>query len=266
VEITGFVHLPGDSIALASFNGQAEILVLSSVDTSGYTSPEPPNVHIDYELPGVPIVRQLVPVANGRFELQFTVPQQRSNGLIPALSPEPTRTGRAARSAQLPRRRGRAVEFGSKARVRIYAWSGSMDAQGASNSIVYVGADGISAGAGSVTDPTGGSETAEHESAPPVTIAALPKKTLLYQNSPNPFNPTTTIQFDLAHAGHVELHIYNVSGRLVRTLVKGRLAQQRHQFVWYGLDDAGAQVPSGLYFYRLDTPGYRNTRKMLLLQ
>jgi hypothetical protein len=97
-------------------------------------------------------------------------------------------------------------------------------------------------------------------------LDALPKVTALYQNAPNPFNPTTTIRFDLAHDGQVELRIYNVSGRLVRTLANGPMERKRHQVVWDGMDNAGVPVSSGIYFYRLETADFRDTRKMVILR
>jgi hypothetical protein len=97
-------------------------------------------------------------------------------------------------------------------------------------------------------------------------LDALPKVTALYQNAPNPFNPTTRIHFDLARDAHVELRIYNVSGRLVRTLVNGPMEHLRHQVVWDGMDNSGVPVSSGIYFYRLEAAGFSDTRKMLVLR
>jgi hypothetical protein len=99
----------------------------------------------------------------------------------------------------------------------------------------------------------------------PTQIEA-PARTALYQNAPNPFNPTTTIRFDLARDGHVELRIYNVSGRQVRTLVNGPMERKRHKLVWDGMDDAGMPVSSGIYFYRLETADFRDTHKMVVLR
>jgi hypothetical protein len=93
-----------------------------------------------------------------------------------------------------------------------------------------------------------------------------PAKTVLYPNRPNPFNPTTTIRFGLARDAHVDLRIYDVSGRLVRTLVNGSMERQRHQVVWDGMDNASVPVSSGIYFYRLETGDFRDTRKMVVLR
>ncbi len=88
----------------------------------------------------------------------------------------------------------------------------------------------------------------------------------LGQNAPNPFNPRTEISFSLPRAQQAALRIYDLEGKLVRTLVAGRLAAGPHTEVWDGTDGRGARVSSGLYFYRLETPERGLTRKMLLLK
>jgi len=89
--------------------------------------------------------------------------------------------------------------------------------------------------------------------------------TYLLPNSPNPFNPETTLSFMLAKNNTpVSLNIYNLKGQLVRHLVSAILPSGKHSFVWNGLDDAGKEVSSGVYFSRLFTPDYQQTRKMLL--
>jgi hypothetical protein len=89
---------------------------------------------------------------------------------------------------------------------------------------------------------------------------------VLYQNVPNPFNPTTTIRFDLAAEAHVELRIYDVAGRLVRTLANQPMGRNLNAIVWDGLDLAGLPVPSGVYFYRLKAGDFTDTRKMVVLR
>jgi hypothetical protein len=93
-----------------------------------------------------------------------------------------------------------------------------------------------------------------------------PRRTALYQNVPNPFNPTTTIRFDLAKKSDVTLRIYDVAGRLVRTLVDGSLPRDRHAVLWDGLNDAGSQVASGVYFYRLVAGDFTEVKKMTILK
>jgi hypothetical protein len=95
----------------------------------------------------------------------------------------------------------------------------------------------------------------------------IPVTTALLQNHPNPFNPTTTIPFDVAVAGDVRIEIYDVSGSLVRTLVNGEKGIGRHVATWDGRDGVGNQVHTGVYFYRMTAPGYTSqAKKMLLLK
>jgi hypothetical protein len=94
----------------------------------------------------------------------------------------------------------------------------------------------------------------------------VPTTTALMQNFPNPFNPTTTLTFDVAQSGNVTIQIYDVSGRLVATVLNAWKAIGRHQVEWNGKDASGSSMPSGIYFYRMKTAGYEATRKMILLR
>ena len=87
------------------------------------------------------------------------------------------------------------------------------------------------------------------------------------QNAPNPFNPTTTISFNVPlDAQSVALTVYSVGGRAVRTLVDGPLSAGRHSVVWDGRNDAGDGVASGVYFVRLTADGESAFGKMTLLK
>lgn len=88
----------------------------------------------------------------------------------------------------------------------------------------------------------------------------------LHPNSPNPFNPSTTISFDLAQTSHAQLKIYNLKGQLINTLIDKDMAVGRHRLIWEGLDSKNRPVASGVYLYRLVTDHYVKTRKMLLLK
>jgi len=90
--------------------------------------------------------------------------------------------------------------------------------------------------------------------------------TRLNSNYPNPFNPTTTISFDLAKPGKVSLRIYNVRGQVVKTIAHGEYGTGKHSVVWDGRDNHNTPVASGVYFYRLETNGYTQTRKMLMMK
>jgi len=89
----------------------------------------------------------------------------------------------------------------------------------------------------------------------------------LHQNVPNPFNPVTEISFRIPDGGaDVSLRIYDVSGRMIRTLADGPEPAGTRTFRWDGTDDAGNPVASGTYFYQVATPSYSETKKMLLLK
>ncbi len=94
----------------------------------------------------------------------------------------------------------------------------------------------------------------------------VPESFALYQNVPNPFNPSTTISFDLPKATHVDLKVYNIRGELIATLAGGNIAAGRREISWDGLSDGGSKVASGVYFYRLVTKEFEETKKMILLR
>jgi hypothetical protein len=91
-------------------------------------------------------------------------------------------------------------------------------------------------------------------------------RTWLYRNVPNPFNPTTTIAFDLRRDGAARLEVFSTRGRLVRTLFDGRLGAGAHGLVWDGRDDGGRLQASGVYFYRLRADGIEQTQRMTLVR
>ena len=95
---------------------------------------------------------------------------------------------------------------------------------------------------------------------------ALPSAPLLAQNAPNPFNPRTKISFVLPVAGEASLAVYDVDGRLVRTLAGGWLEAGERVVTWDGDDDRGGRVASGLYFCRLRVGDRTLVRKMTLLK
>ena len=83
----------------------------------------------------------------------------------------------------------------------------------------------------------------------------------LFQNYPNPFNPTTNIKYDLPKNGFVKLVVFDILGREVATLVNEQLAPGT-----YSVDWNASQFPSGVYFYRLTTDSYSDTKKMLMIK
>ena len=94
----------------------------------------------------------------------------------------------------------------------------------------------------------------------------VPSAYKLSQNFPNPFNPTTTIRFDIKKKGRVVLRIYNVAGQLVKTMVDEVMDAGSYTKEWKGTNNSGAKVASGVYFYRLEAGEYQNVKKMVLLR
>jgi flagellar hook assembly protein FlgD len=111
------------------------------------------------------------------------------------------------------------------------------------------------------------SDPASSGTATAVTEPVIPKTYAVYQNVPNPFNPTTVIHYDVpAGQGKVTIRIFDVGGRLVRTLLDDPQSAGQKIVTWNGRDDGGQSVASGVYFYRMTAPGYERTRKMVLLR
>jgi len=96
--------------------------------------------------------------------------------------------------------------------------------------------------------------------------APIPAQYVLRQNYPNPFNPETNIEFSLPSEQQVSLGVFNLLGQQVRTLVDAKLEAGTHAAHWDGRNDNGASVPSGVYFYRLYTPEFSQTNKMVLVR
>ena len=93
-----------------------------------------------------------------------------------------------------------------------------------------------------------------------------PRRFRLLQNFPNPFNPTTTIQYEIPKQERVTLEIYDVLGQRVATLVNGMLQPGEYSAVWRGTNNEGIHVATGVYFYRLRAGDFLSVKKMLLLK
>jgi len=97
--------------------------------------------------------------------------------------------------------------------------------------------------------------------------SSLGDRFILDDAHPNPFNPQTTIAYELPTQVAVSLRVFDVSGRLVRVLVDDRFIEPgRNEAIWNGRDDAGRQVASGTYFYRLEAGEYSETKSMMLIK
>ncbi len=100
----------------------------------------------------------------------------------------------------------------------------------------------------------------------PTDTAPVPASLALEQNQPNPFNPYTTIRFELPSHGTVDLSVFDATGALISTIASGPFDAGPHNVRWNGIDGAGTRVASGVYFYRLRSNGVQLTRKMMLLK
>ena len=90
--------------------------------------------------------------------------------------------------------------------------------------------------------------------------------TALHNNYPNPFNPVTTIAYDVKEKEQVAIEIFNIKGQLVKTLVKGIQEPGNHTVVWDGNDNRGCPVSSGVYYYKMKAGKYNSTKKMIMIK
>lgn len=91
-------------------------------------------------------------------------------------------------------------------------------------------------------------------------------QSVLEQNTPNPFNPVTSIQFRLAARNKVSLRVYNILGQLINTLMDGYVEKGVYTVRWDGYDMTGREVPAGVYFYQILIGRYAETRRMILVR
>lgn len=94
----------------------------------------------------------------------------------------------------------------------------------------------------------------------------MPSRIRLYQNYPNPFNPNTTIQFELPKQNQVKIRIYNILGKEIAEILNGVYTAGLHQAMWNGTTSAGEQVSTGVYFVRLETQNYSDTKKIIFMK
>ena len=95
---------------------------------------------------------------------------------------------------------------------------------------------------------------------------SAPAEYALLSNYPNPFNGRTAIEFTIAQPGFTEVEVFDLSGRVATTLHRGFSQAGKQRVFWNGNDEAGQQLPSGIYFVRLSARGLSASRKMLLLR
>ena len=94
----------------------------------------------------------------------------------------------------------------------------------------------------------------------------IPDVYALHQNYPNPFNPVTNIRYDLPEDAHVIIRIFDIQGRMVKTLVSGQEKAGRKSIIWDATNQIGEQVAAGMYLYLIQAGEFKQTRKMLLLK
>jgi len=97
-------------------------------------------------------------------------------------------------------------------------------------------------------------------------INFMPQETSLEKNYPNPFNPSTTIPFNITQAGNVLLNVYDMSGSLVKTLASDYKEAGSYKVIWNGLNNDGQQVASGQYILKMSAPNYSNTLQMTFIK
>ena len=97
-------------------------------------------------------------------------------------------------------------------------------------------------------------------------VNAVPNAFALKNNYPNPFNPATTIQYDIPIDADVLLVVYDILGRHVKTLINTTQSAGYKSIKWNGTNDKGQTISAGVYFYQLQTSGYSKVRKMVLLK
>ena len=94
----------------------------------------------------------------------------------------------------------------------------------------------------------------------------IPNVFALHQNYPNPFNPVTSLRYDLPEDGLVNITIYDMMGRVVKTLVNGSQSAGNKSVQWKATNNRNEPVSAGLYFYMIQAGGFMKTKKMVLLK
>ena len=97
-------------------------------------------------------------------------------------------------------------------------------------------------------------------------LTPVPEEYALHQNFPNPFNPNTTIVFEVPESGHIRLDVYDLLGRQVRTLINEDMPTGFKTIVWDSLNERGIPVSAGIYLYLIQAGEYLQTKKMVLLK
>tara|TARA_B100000676_G_C17409064_1_gene498781 strand:- start:32 stop:571 length:540 start_codon:yes stop_codon:yes gene_type:complete len=94
----------------------------------------------------------------------------------------------------------------------------------------------------------------------------IPKEFSLHQNYPNPFNPSTEIRYDLPKNNFVNIYIYDLIGRVIKSFIISNQSAGYHSIRWNSTNDLGESLPAGVYFYSIHSGSFRETKKMVLLK
>ncbi len=158
-------------------------------------------------------------------------------------------------------------DFFVSVKIANKAFAHSYDRRGQAAGRSYFSTDGITFNNSISTNPTGGDLNIRARLHATIGTAvsgddgSIPAEYSLGQNYPNPFNPSTMIEFSLRQSGFVTLKIYTVLGNEVATLITAKLNAGPHQVEW-----APNNLPSGVYFYRLETESFAQTKKLMVLR
>lgn len=136
--------------------------------------------------------------------------------------------------------------------------------QGSVFSATYSGTDQISISSIHLFDSRGNEVALKYGLRP--TLNPLPARFDLSQNYPNPFNPVTTIKYAMPSPGHVRLTVINILGQQVKQLIDTEQSAGLYEVVWDGTNSSGNMVASGVYFYKIKTESFTETKKMVLLK
>ena len=117
-----------------------------------------------------------------------------------------------------------------------------------------------------IRDRYGNDEKIISQGMKSMQIRAIPNEYSLHHNYPNPFNPSTTIMYDIPEAGYTRLFIYDLLGREVAILVNKKIDAGYYNVRWDGRNQYGQSVGAGVYFYQIQSTGFIRTHKMLLLK
>jgi len=119
---------------------------------------------------------------------------------------------------------------------------------------------------GNIANVSNPGDASSKPSTTDVANFEIPIEYKLLNNYPNPFNPATTIAFEIPQSENVTLKIYSMDGQLVKTLADGNYPAGKFQKVWNGKNEAGNNVSSGIYLYRLTAGNFNSSARMILMK